>query len=64
MKEYHQVLSLECRIGPIFDWCDNYDVVVSTPNGHRVTYAMAVAFAQHPASIIYTLTVAVLFLRV
>ena len=39
--EYHQVLGLERRIGPIFSWCDNYDLVVLTTNGRLATHAMA-----------------------
>ena len=50
--EYHQVLGLERRIGPIFSWCDNYDLVVFTTNGRRATHAMAIEFTQHPAGII------------
>ena len=53
VKDYHQVLSLECRIGPIFSECINYDLVVSTPNGRGVTYAIVIEFKQHPARIMH-----------
>ena len=38
--------------GLIFGWYDNYDLLVSTPNGHRETHAMATEFQMHPAGII------------
>ena len=41
-EEYHKVLGLEQRNGPICSWCDNYDLVVFTPNGRRSTHAMAI----------------------
>lgn len=50
---YHRVMGLERRLGPIFSWCDNYDLVVFTPNGRRSTHAMAIEFTQHPAGIIH-----------
>ena len=49
-EEYHKVLGLERRNGPICSWCDNYDLVVFTPNGRRSTHAMAIEFTQHPSS--------------
>ena len=49
---YHRELGLERRIGPIFSWCDNYDLVVLTPNGRRATHAMTIEFTQNPAGII------------
>ena len=49
-EEYHKVLGLERRNGPICSWCDNYDLVVFTPNGRRSTHAMAIEFTHHPSS--------------
>ena len=47
---YHRALGLERRMGPIFSWCDNYDLVVFTANGRRATHAMVTELTQHPAA--------------
>jgi len=50
---YHKILGLERRTGPIFSWCDNFDLVVFTPNGRHATQAiMATERTHHPAGII------------
>ena len=36
------------RLGPIFGWFDNVDLLVCPPNGRRETRAMAVEFQQYP----------------
>lgn len=50
----HQAMGLTRRIGPIFGWFDNLDLLVSTPNGRRETHVMAHEFQQHPSGIIDT----------
>ena len=40
---------MEKQIGPIHSWDDNFDLVVFTPNGLRMTHAMATQFVQNPA---------------
>jgi len=47
---YHKILGLERRIGPIFSWWDNFDLVVFTLNEHRATHAMATELTQHHKS--------------
>ena len=50
--ELHRAMGLVRRVGPIFGWFDNLDLLVSTPNGRRDTHVMAHEFQQHPAGII------------
>ena len=50
----HQTMGLTPNIGLIFGRCDNFDLLVSTPNGRRETHAMATEFQMHPAGIIET----------
>ena len=50
---YHKALGLDYHIGPIFSWCDNYDLVVFTPNGCRETHAMVTELTQHPSGIVH-----------
>jgi len=40
------------RVGPIFGWFDNFDLLVCTPNGRRETHAMAIEFQQHPSGVL------------
>ncbi len=40
------------KVGLVFGWYDNFDLLVSTPNGRRETHAMATEFQMHPAGII------------
>ena len=40
------------RVGPIFGWFDNVDLIVCTPNSRRETHAMAVEFQQHPSGVL------------
>lgn len=47
---YHRALGLERRMGPIFSWCDDYDLIVFTANGRRATHAMVTELTQHPAA--------------
>ena len=49
---HHQVLGLERQTDPIFSWCGNFDLIVSTPNGRRSTHATAIELTQHPSGII------------
>ncbi len=48
----HNVMGMSRRVGLIFGWFDNLDMLVSTPNGRRETHAMAIEFQNHPAGII------------
>ena len=48
----HQAMGLTRRVGPIFGWFDNLDLLVSTPNGRRETHVMAHQFQMNPAGII------------
>ena len=48
-SDLHQAMGLHRRVGPIFGWFDNFDLLVSTPNGRRETHVMAHEFQQHPA---------------
>ena len=50
----HQTMGLTPNVGLIFGWYDNFDLLVSTPNGRRETHAMATEFQMHPAGIIET----------
>jgi len=44
----HQMMGLTETVGSIFGWYDNFDLLVSTPNGRRETHAMATEFQMHP----------------
>ena len=44
----HQMMGLTQTVGLTFGWYDNFDLLVSTPNGHRETHAMATEFQMHP----------------
>lgn len=48
----HQVMGLTRTVGHVFGWYDNFDLLVSTPNGRRETHAMATEFQLHPAGIV------------
>ena len=48
----HEAIGLMRRVGPIFGWFYNFDLLVCTPNGRRETHAMAIEFQQHPLDII------------
>ena len=48
----HQMMGFTRGAGLIFGWYDNFDLLVSTPNGRRETHAMATQFQSHPAGII------------
>ncbi len=48
----HRMMGLTQTVGLIFGWYDNFDLLVSTPNGRRETHAMATEFQMHPAGII------------
>ena len=48
----HQMMGFTQIMGLVFGWCDNFDLLVSTPNGRRETHAMATEFQMHPAGII------------
>ena len=50
----YQAMGLSLRVGPIFGWFDNLDLLVSTPNGCRDTNVMAQEFQQHPSGILET----------
>ena len=50
----HQAMGLSRRVGPIFGWFDNLDLLVSTPNGRRDAHVMAQEFQQHPSGILET----------
>ena len=40
------------RVGPIFGWFDNFDLLVCPPSGRRETHAMAIKFQQHPSGVL------------
>ena len=46
------MMGLTQTVGLTFGWYDNFDLLVSTPNGRRETHAMATEFQMHPAGII------------
>ena len=46
------MMGLTQTVSHIFGWYDNFDLLVSTPNGRRETHAMATEFQMHPAGII------------
>ena len=47
----HQMMGLTKTVGSIFGWYDNFDLLVSTPNGRRETHAMATEFQMHNGSV-------------
>ena len=49
---YQNLLGLTTEIGPIFAWCNNYDLWISSPNGTKTTHAMVSEFTIHPERII------------
>ena len=44
----HQMMGLTQTVGLTFGWYDNFDLLVSTENGHSETHAMATEFQMHP----------------
>ena len=42
-------IGLSRKVGPLFSWCDNYHLIVCTPNGRRETKCMAIKFMCQPA---------------
>ena len=48
----HQMMGFTQIMGLVFGWCDNFDLLVSTPNCRRETHAMATEFQMHPGGII------------
>ena len=44
----HQMKELTQTVGLTSGWYDNFDLLVSTPNGCRETHAMATEFQMHP----------------
>ena len=48
----HEAIGLMRRVGPMFGWFDNFDLLVCTPNGRRETHAMAIEFQQHPSGVL------------
>ena len=45
----HQMMRFTSSAGLVLGWFDNFDLLVTTPNGHRETHAMATEFQMHPA---------------
>lgn len=45
----HQMMGFTKSAGVVFGWYDNFDLMVSTPNGR---HAMATEFQMHPAGIV------------
>ena len=37
----HRMMGFTQTVGLVFGWYDNFDLLVSTPNGRRETHAMA-----------------------
>ena len=54
VETLHRMMGLSWTVGLIFGWYDNFDLLVSTPNGRREIHAMATEFQMHPAGIIET----------
>ena len=50
--DYNKILGLTTEIGPIFSWCDNYDLWISSPNGMKATHAMVSEFTIHPKQVL------------
>ena len=48
----HEAIGLMRRVGPIFGWFDNCELLVCTPNGRRETHAMAIEFQQHLSDVL------------
>ena len=63
-SSYHKELGLSREIGPIFSWCDNYDLYIQSPNGMKTTHTMVMEFTQHPAGIIETGNISVMRLKI
>ena len=47
----HQMMGITSNAGLVSGWYDNFDLLVSTPNGRRETHAMATEFQVHPARV-------------
>ena len=45
----HQMTGFTQTVGLVFGWYDNFDVLVSTPNGRRESHALATEFQMLPA---------------
>jgi len=41
-SKVHEAIGLMRRVGPIFGWFGNFDLLVCTPNGRRETHAMTI----------------------
>ena len=48
----HEAIGLMRRVGTIFGWFDNFDLLVFTPNGRRETHAVAIEYQQHPSGVL------------
>ena len=48
----HEAIGLMRRVGAIFGWFDNFDLLVCTPNDRRETHAMAIEFQKHPLGVL------------
>ena len=44
----HQLMGVTQTVGLTFSWYDNFDLLVSTPNGRCETHVMATEFLMHP----------------
>ena len=42
-------VGLSRKVGPLFSWCDNYDILVCTHNRRRDTHCMVIEFMCQPA---------------
>ena len=49
--DLQQVIALSRKVGPLFSWCDNYDILVCTSNRHRNTHCMAIEFMWNSARV-------------
>ena len=47
----HRMRGFNQTVGLVFGWYNNFDLLVSTPNGRRETHAMATEFQMHPAGL-------------
>ena len=47
----HEAIGLMRRVGPIFGWFDNFDLLVCTPSGRRETHTIAIELQHDPTGV-------------
>ena len=48
----HQAMGLTLRVLSLFEWFDNLDLLIASPNGRQETHTMAHEFQQHPSGLL------------